>query len=370
MIRLAFRNLFQTKTRLVISVGGVALALLLILALDAVFMGVERRITAYIEHSGADIWVSQEDVFNLHMASSSLTDSTARKVKMVTGVDSVTPIHYVANNIVVGDERNLAYIIGIPEGARFGGPWRIASGRSLPGEGEAIIDGNVAEKSGIRLGDKVKILGEELEVVGLSEETSSLVNSIAFISMKDFEELRGTYDTVSFLLVKVEDGESPALVAARIEAQVRDVTAQTRVDFAGQERKVVKDMSTDLITIMNLIGFLIGLAVMALTVYTSTLSRRQEYGMLKAVGARNANLYQVVLAQALLSVTLGFFFGLAITLFISFLIPMAGTNLTLVVSPLSLIKVGSASLMIAALSAMLPIRQIAGLDPAMVFRGR
>lgn len=370
MIRLAFRNLFQSKARLVISVGGVALALLLILSLDAVFMGVERRITAYIEHSGADVWVSQEDVFNLHMASSTLTDSTARKVKMVIGVDSVTPIHYIANNIIVGDERNLAYIIGIPEGARFGGPWRIASGRSLPGEGEAIIDGSVAEKSGITLGDKVKILGEELEVVGLSEETSSLVNSIGFISMKDFERLRGTYDTVSFLLVRVDEGQSPALVAARIEAQVRDVTAQTRDDFAGQERKVVKDMSTDLITIMNLIGFLIGLAVMALTVYTSTLSRRREYGMLKALGARNTDLYRTVLAQALLSVTFGFLFGLAITLLLSSVIPMLGTNLELEVSLISLVKVGSVSLIIAALSAMLPIRQIAGLDPAMVFRGR
>ena len=72
MIRLAFRNLFQTKIRLLISVGGVALALLLILALDAIFTGVEKRLTAYIDNSGADIFVAQSEVRNLHMASSSL----------------------------------------------------------------------------------------------------------------------------------------------------------------------------------------------------------------------------------------------------------------------------------------------------------
>jgi putative ABC transport system permease protein len=370
MIRLAFRNLFQNKARLVISVGGVALALLLILALDAVFTGVERQITAYIDHSGADIWVSQEGVFNMHMASSSLPDSVARKVKNVPGVDSVTPIHYLTNNIVAGDERNLAYIIGLPEGARLGGPWVISSGRSLPGAGEAIMDRSVAQQSGIALGDEVKILGDEFEIVGFSEGTSNLVNSVAFISMGDFEELRNNYDTVSFLLVKVDEGESPALVAARIESQVRDVTAQSKDDFASQERKVVKDMSTDVITMMNLIGFLIGFAVMALTVYTSTLSRRREYGMLKALGAHNRDLYLTVLAQALLSVTLGFLFGLILTLLLSLLIPIFGTNLTLEVSSISLLKVGSVSLVIAAISAMLPIRQIAGLDPAMVFRGR
>lgn len=370
MTRLAFRNLFQNKARLVISVGGVALALLLILSLDAVFTGVERQITAYIDYSGADVWVSQADVFNMHMASSSLPDSVARKIKLVPGVASVTPILYLTNNVVAGDERNLAYIIGLPERPELGGPWKVSSGRNLPGEGEAILNRNVAEKSGIALGDEVEILGEEFEVVGLSEGTSSLINSVAFISADDFEELRGSYGTFSFLLVKVGDGESPQAVAARIQAQIRDVTVQTRDEFATQERKVVKDMSTDVITIMNLIGFLIGLAVMALTVYTSTLSRRREYGMLKALGARNRDLYLTVLAQALLSVILGFLFGLTITLLLSLVVPIFGSSLALEVSFLSLLKVGSVSLVIAAISAMLPIRQIAGLDPAMVFRGR
>lgn len=370
MTRLAFRNLFQNKIRMMISVGGVALALLLILSLDAIFTGVEQRITVYIDKSEADVIVAQEDVRNMHMASSSLPDSVRRKVKAMPGVAAVTPILYLSNYIVMGDERNLAYIIGLPESAGFGGPWKISSGRSLPGEGEAIIDHSVAENSGVTVGDDIEILGEEFVVAGLSEETSSLVNSVAFISTKDFEELRGSYETFSFLLVKVEAGESPQAVAARIQAGVRDVTVQTRDEFAKQERKVIKDMSTDVITIMNLIGFLIGLAVMALTVYTATLARRAEYGVLKALGARNGYLYRVVLAQALLSVAFGFAVGLALTLAITAIVPRLGLSMVLAVSGASLLKVGSVSLVIAGMAAILPIRQIAGLDPAMVFRGR
>ncbi len=49
---------------------------------------------------------------------------------------------------------------------------------------------------------------------------------------------------------------------------------------------MVKDMNTDVITIMNLIGSLIEVAVMVLTVYISTLSRCREYGVLKALGAQ------------------------------------------------------------------------------------
>jgi putative ABC transport system permease protein len=232
------------------------------------------------------------------------------------------------------------------------------------------MDRGVAEKSGVGLGDEVEILGEVFEVIGLSEETSSLTNSIAFISSKDFENIRKSYDTFSFLLVNVRDGESPEAVAKRIEQTVKGVTVQTRVQFADQERKVIRDMSTDVITIMNLIGFFIGLAVMALTVYTSTLSRRREYGMLKALGARNKDLYRTVLAQAIISVVLGYFFGLGITVLLTWILPLTVLNLTLEVSFTSLIKVGSFSLVIAAISAVIPIRQIAGLDPALVFRGK
>ena len=158
-------------------------------------------------------------------------------------------------------------------------------------------------------------------------------------------------------------------VVERIEEDVSGVTAQTRVAFAEQERRLVNDMAGDLLAIMNLAGFMTGLAVVALTVYTATLARRSEYGVLKALGARNSRLYGVVLAQALFSVALGFVVGLAFTLLLSAIVPALGFNLPLQVGAASLLKVGSASLVIAALAAVLPIRQIAGLDPAAVFRG-
>jgi len=50
-------------------------------------------------------------------------------------------------------------------------------------------------------------------------------------------------------------------------------------------------------------------------------------------------------------------------------LPNLASTLTLQISGASLLKVGMASLVIAALSALLPIRQIAGLDPALVFKG-
>jgi putative ABC transport system permease protein len=212
-------------------------------------------------------------------------------------------------------------------------------------------------------------VGEDFRIAGFSEGTSSLVNSVAFISAHDFEELRRSYGTFSFLLVQVQPGESAPQVVERIHSRVRDVTAQTTPDFAAQERRVIRDMSTDVIAIMNAIGFLIGLAVMALTVYTSALARRREYGMLKALGARNLDLSKTVVMQAFLSVVIGYAFGLGVTLLLALVVPRLGSNLTLEVTTASLMKVGVGSLVIASVAALAPIRQIAGLPPAMVFRG-
>jgi ABC-type antimicrobial peptide transport system permease subunit len=81
--------------------------------------------------------------------------------------------------------------------------------------------------------------------------------------------------------------------------------------------------------IMNLVGFLIGLAVMSLTVYTATLGRRAEYGMLKALGARNRDLYLTVGVQALVSVALGLAVGLTFTLALAAIIPRFSSSLGL-----------------------------------------
>ncbi len=371
MTRLAFRNLVQSRARLVISVGGVALALLLILSLDAIMMGIQRQVTAYIEHAGADVWVSQENVRNMYMASSTLPASVASQVKAIDGVASATPIWYVTGFIEMGTERNTAYIIGLPSAPAVGGPWQIVAGKALPDRKEVILDRGIVTRAGLGLGDTVKILGEEFTIAGLSAGTASATGgSVAFVSKKDWARLQSGEPTVSFILVKVAEGRSPEDVARRIQAQVAKVTVQTRPAFAAQERQVISDMSTDLITIMNLVGFMIGLAVMALTVYTATLARRAEYGVLKALGARSGHLYRAVVVQALLSVALGFGLGLAFTLLLSALTPRLGLGLELYVGGESLLKVSAVSLVIATLSAGLPIRQIAGLDPALVFRGK
>jgi putative ABC transport system permease protein len=370
VLRVAFRNLFQNRTRLLVSVGGVALAMLLILALDAIVAGAERQITAYIQYSGADVIVSQAGVRTLHMSSSSLPMSALQQTRRERGVAAVTPILYMTNMIVAGDQRSLAYVIGLPDDAQAGEPWQMTAGKALPGPGQAVVEAEIAHQAGLGLGGVITILGRPFTISGLATGTTSLTNSVAFISFDDFAQIRDTSDTASFLLVKAQSGVSPVALAAQIQRDVPGVTAQTRIQFATQERQVVDDMSTDLVSIMNIVGFAIGLAVLALTVYMATLARRAEYGVLKALGARVTTLCRVVVAQALMSVGLGFALGYVLTLGLALVMPYVASNVTLDVLPTSLFRVGVFSLIIASVSALLPIWQIARLDPAQVFKGQ
>lgn len=369
MIYLAWRNLTHNKVRLLVSSAGVALAFALILVLDAIMVGMERQLAAYIDNSAAEVWVSQKGVRNLHMVFSSFPRSVVQRVAAVPGVATVTPILYVTEEVTMGRDRRWAYVIGLPEKAAAGRPWRVVAGSALPGAGEVILDRSQATASGVGLGQGVRIFGRKFKVAGLSEGTLNIINSVAFIRLEDFARIRRSQEVVSFVLVQVRPGQSAEEVARRIEATVPGVSAQSRGSIAGEERRITRDMGADAVNIMNLIGLLIGLAVMALSVYTATLSRRKEYGVLKALGAKSGYLYRVVLAQAFYSVGLGFALAVLFTLLLTVVVPIFSPNLALELSGASLLKVGLASLVIAGIAAALPIRQVAGLDPTRVFKG-
>jgi putative ABC transport system permease protein len=364
---LARRNLARNRVRLVVSVGGVALALSLVLALDAVFAGVSNQLTAYVDRSGADVWVSQSGVRNLHMVASSLPDSVTEEVRAVDGVAEVTPIMEATDTIVAQDERAVVYVIGLRADAPMGGPWDVVGGVPTVGRGGVVVDRSFARRAGVGVGDTVTVLGGEEQIVGLSEGTASLVNSVAFISIDDFRARRRGAQIVSFVLVRTAPGASPDGVAESIAHQVPGVTAQSRASFADEERRLVMDMSGDVISIMNAVGFIVGLAVVALTVYVATLARRREYGALKALGAPNRFLYWIVLVQAFLSVVMGFIAGVAVTGLLGLIVPRIGLDLELSITAESLLKVGAVGTVIAGLAAIVPIRGIAGLDPAIVF---
>ncbi|MCB0192070.1 MAG: FtsX-like permease family protein [Anaerolineae bacterium] len=368
MLYLAWRNLVQSKTQFLLGVGGVTLALLLMLALDALLTGSEDDLTAYIIQSGADVLVAQDGVQNMHMAASAITWRDLRLASHARGVISASPILYTTTVVETGRGDVLSYIIGFDPTERLGGPRRLLTGTTELQEKEALIDVAVARSQDLGLGDTIELFGEEFVIVGLTQGLTNIINSVTFIRLEDFADLRGD-NAVSYALLQVQSGVDPNEVATAISARNDDVTALSQADFAREERQIIKDMSVEVLNLMNTSGLLIGLAVTGLTLYTSVLSKRREYGVLKAIGAKNRHLYAVVVAQTILSMGLGLGFALTLIRGMGVALPwlVPGVNLALVWP--SVLRVLLAMLLIGIISALVPAWQVARLDPAQVFKG-
>lgn len=178
--------------------AGIAVALLLVLALNAIFAGMQQRLTAYIERSGADVIVAQRGVETMHMTESALPEPEVAAIRAVPGVAEARPILYVPTLIERGDDRAIVYLIGDDEG---GAPVAVTRGRRPVG-GEVLLDGVAARDLKVSPGGTVRVLGQDFRVSGEVEGLASITNSVAFVPRGDLSRMLGLKGVVSYVFVR------------------------------------------------------------------------------------------------------------------------------------------------------------------------
>ncbi|NJD02967.1 MAG: FtsX-like permease family protein [Ruminiclostridium sp.] len=370
MFKIALKNLRQDLTRMILCIGGVAAAVLLILAINGVFAGVAKQLTIYIDESKADVLISQSGVKNMHMASSVVPLEFVGKIEKVPGVKKVVPIAYYSGMMKVpGQEGSkLVYIIGVDETSGIGGPWKMATGKSRPEQGEIVISQGFASSKRLKLGDRVQLIDSLFTIKGISLETDSMASTFVFISLKDASSLRSQQGAANYFLVTaVNLGESEVL-AGLIEKRVPEVNVSSRQTFSESDREIAIQMGMDIIRAMSVVALVIGLMIIFMTLYTATLEKSREYGILKAIGADNRYLLKVILLQAAISTVIGLLIGIAMSWGINKLVPIYVPDVVLLLEPAAIIQT-SLSVMVAALvAALLPILHITRVDPMMVFK--
>jgi putative ABC transport system permease protein len=129
------------------------------------------------------------------------------------------------------------------------------------------------------------------------------------------------------------------------------------------ERRVVGDMTTDIVRGMILVGFVIGVAVAGLVAYSQTLAQLRDYGILRALGlsARRALTLGVVQVAALVA---------------GFLSPLLSAPLavayplspTLVLSIRARRRAGGARRWRCSRGSAVPVIRVVRVEPASVFR--
>ena len=357
------RNLFSERRRGLLGMAGTAAALLLVLAVGAVYDGAMQQITSYIDAQPAQLFVAQAGVRNMHMASSSVPLSAIGTIDSMEGVSSVSPIWFAQEGLGSAGGRRLAYVIGYEPGSA-GGPAAVRTGGE-PGSSEIVLDVSTAASLGVGIGDRVEALGTSWRVSGLADDLSNIANGTAFVRSADFAAARDLAGTASYLLVTI-DGD-PASLAIRIE-QATGLTATTREEFARSERDLASDMIGGVLGIVTSAAWLVGLAVVALTLYAATRSRLREIGVIKALGAGPGMLARIVLSQAAWTVGGALLAAAAVTIALSWVLRTSSSPITMVLEPAAVLRVATISVVIGAVASVAPLRKVSRVDPASVFR--
>lgn len=386
MISIARKNLFSEKLKLFISVGGVMFSTFLILVLLGIYSGITRQITQYINKTQADIWVTEQGVSDMTHSSSLLPDNLKGQIERKTEngkayrlIAKSTEIKVREKGVLltkrqrekskedVGIVKAKVSLVGYDTSTGIGGPWKIKEGKDYPGKNEVIIDYMLSKNKKINIGDNIEIVNEDFTVVGISEETNVIVQQMIFVNFEDAQDLFNLRGKVNYYLVLLDDPSTALETKEKISQGISKVSVKTQKEWAEKSAQIVNETFVPIIFVIVIIGFLVGTVVVGLTAYTATVAKIREYGILKAIGAKNFTLYKIVIEQSFWTVLFGFILGTVLTLFITPHVEHYSA-IKVLLNPGLFLGTFIATVFMSLIASYIPIKKIAGLDPVTVFK--
>jgi len=376
MALLARRNLFHDRIRFAVTLTGIVFALVLITIQFGLFLGFMTTTSNNIDRSKADLWIVFHGV-GYFDTGRMFSERKFYEVLSVPGVEQAEK--YIQNFAYWkkpdGGVENVQ-VIGFHPGGGLGEPWNIVEGSVLDVKLEdgVIVDDLYKEKLGVKkIGDRVEIGEHRARVVGFTHGIRSFTTSpfvyTSFKNSLNYTRPEAREDQLAYILVKVAPGFTPDEVLKNLRAHVKDVDIYTKAEFSRRTRFYWMFTTGAGLAVLTaaLMGLVVGVAVVAQTIYAATMDHIREYGTLKAMGATNGYLYRVLIEQAVWSAVLGYGFAMVAA---SFIVQGSEKGGALILMPVAM-KIGMLLLAVfmCITAALVSINKVTRLDPAMVFRG-
>ena len=365
-VPVARRNLFAEKGRFAISVAGVAFAVLLILIVLALYRGFSRTGETFRALPG-ELWVVQLGTTDPFHSLSLLDGRTVSAVRETPGVVAAVPVLSRQMEFDAGGDAASARFMALEVSADAQYPDDIRESY-LPPPGTLIIDRTLSRKTGLDAGDTVRIGAHELIVERVRPARGEAMQQFAFLNFSDARRIFGVHDVVNYVVISVAPGADTREVAADLAAREPGISVFTSDAFAKSVRKEIDESFLPIIGILVGIGFVVGAAVVGLTIYTATIERSREFGVMKAVGASSGYLYRIVLSQSAMLTGAGFAAGLTAAIVVADLARRAVPEFATRFEPADVAGVLAATAVMAVLGSLVPVHRVTSIDPAAVFR--
>lgn len=374
MVDLARKNLLYDKLRFLITVSGVAFAVTLVFVQVGLFMGLLDNASITIEHLDADLWVTSRNTANVDFAQT-FPETAVQRVRSIPGVER-------ADNLIVwfmtialptgSKEGTLVY--ALEDFARWNLPWNVTEGNleDLRRGRYFFLDESAEKRYGkFETGEYREVIGNRLKIIGRTRDALSF--STTPISFMDYrlaqqmspDELSGN---TTYVLIKLAPGADLETVRREVQRRLPYNDVFTKAEWAERSRRYwVESTGLGLNLAMTVfLGCLVGIVVVAQTLYTSTMEHIKEFGTVKAIGGSNGTIYRILGKQAAISAVVGFLLGGAMAWFLRPAMASIGLKLIISSSFAATVAVGTVVLCLAA--AMISFRKVAKIDPALVFR--
>ena len=330
--------------------------------------GLYAALTAYVDNLDVDLIVTQSGNEGVVSANSVVPGGIHNELEAITDAEEAGHIAVAGVVFIIDEDKSPIVLVGYEPDSGLGDPWNLGDGRYLEQDDEILLDTWLAQRSGVEIGDTVELLGSEFEVVGLTKGTASWMAPYAFVTLPAAREALGLVDSVSYHLLRLNDGANLDTAKDAIETRFPNVRAIEPDQIADTDRRAVAAVMDRPINVLLFVAVIIGVAVMALTSYTSIMDRLREYGLLKAVGARALRLNVIVIQESLLNSSLGIVIGVALAYLSAALIMANWPQFNVTILPDSVWKIAALGLIMTLVAAILPIRRMDRIDVLDVFK--
>jgi putative ABC transport system permease protein len=375
---IAVKMLVGDRAKYLGLIFGVSFATLLMTQQISIFMGIIGRTASQIvDVRDAEIWVMDNKVRYIDEIPG-LSDLDLYRVRSVPGVAWAVKLYkgQVRARLENADFRNLI-LFGLDDASLVGAPKEMIVGElgDLRRPDAVIID-----KAGYEYmwPGEPYVMGREFE---LNDRRAVLVGVCkASAPFTTLPILYARYSTasgfvpkerhlMSFVLAQPEAG-TPAKEVCRRIAEQTNFQALTQDEFFWKTVEYFLSSTGIPVNfgITILLGFVVGAAITGQTFYLFTIENLKQFGALKAMGVSNVRLIAMILLQAVAVGVLGYGVGLGLTATFfeatGGITHLAGLHMTWQ----SAVGVGAAVLLIIVLTALMSIRRVLVLEPAVVFR--
>src|SRR6266849_6614442 len=374
MVDLARKNLLHDKLRFVITISGVAFAVTLVLVQIGLFLGLLDNATITIEHLPADLWVTSKNTPNVDFAHT-FPESRLQRVRSVPGVEMADNliVQFMNVSLPTGAEES-SVVYGLENFERWACPWHVVEGNvaDLKRGPYVFLDQSAIKRFGaFQVGDYREFVGYRLKIIGTTKNARSFTTTpVSFMDVDHAQRISSNLqpNRTSYIRVKLARGANLEAVRAEIQRRVPCNDFFTGDEWANRTRNYwITNTGLGLnMFITVFLGCLVGIVVVAQTLYTSTMEHLKEFGTVKAIGGSNRDIYGILARQATISALVGFALGAIPSYIATQLIAKADLKLIIPTSLGISVFVGTVVMCLAA--ALISFHKVASIDPALVFR--